>query len=408
MTDMKHIKIGVITLLLFGIVLGLTGIVCADQGVPAVPETQGLVTGTTADIVGLATETDAGTWTLTNDPVTIYSYNALTDIITLQPGTYGLVQAQLGAAGGSVQAVWSESDNLWIVTQLNVPQSLLDAGVPGLPGATYQELINAFIGMDVMSPPTISGKGIHEGAIDPGQVQYTTAYDANIVAQAGHTVMTKSMSIDTRNKVIGQSNINAQTGLTYIATADGGNVVGSENLVLDGAGSATSSADRMLCPFAAPLNGTIPAYCNIVQAGSRYDLTIGSVTATANDKFVSVDASAPVVLNYNINVKPYGTTSGQIPAIGSTSAYIKAHIQEARTTNYVNVTAIMNDPREEDLVNWVYVPTTPQKTEDLTYSEASGAQGTITAFNKEMSYSSQVTGIAIATPVPTMTPTPPP
>ncbi len=58
-------------------------------------------------------------------------------------------------------------------------------------------------------------RGIHTGALDPGQVQYTTAYDANIVAQAGHTVFTKSMNIHTGNKVIGQSNLNAQTALTY-------------------------------------------------------------------------------------------------------------------------------------------------------------------------------------------------
>ncbi len=44
------------------------------------------------------------------------------------------------------------------------------------------------------------------------------------------------MNIDTRNKVISQSNLDAKTGLTFAATADGGNVVGSENIMIDGAG----------------------------------------------------------------------------------------------------------------------------------------------------------------------------
>jgi len=264
-------------------VIALTSIVCADQGVPAVPETQGLVTGTTADVIGLATETDAGTWTLSN--------------MSINP---------------------------------------------------------------MYTDPMLS----------TGQVQYTTAYDADIVSQAGHTVLTKSMNLDTRNKVLGQSNLNAQTGITYIATADGGNVVGSENLMLDGAGNVTNASDRMLCPFAASIASVIPASCNIVQSGSTFDLTVGSVTTTANDKFVSNDASLPVTLNYNINVKPYGTTQGQIPAGGSTSAYIKAHIQEARGANV-------------------------SKAEDLTYSETSSATGRITAFNKLMSYSSQVTSTAV-------------
>ncbi len=171
------------------------------------------------------------------------------------------------------------------------------------------------------------------------------------------------MNIDTRNKVIGQSNLDAKTALTFIATADGGNVVGSENLMLDGAGNATTAADRMLCPFASAGGNVIPAYCNIVQAGSKYDLTIGSVTTNANDRFVGTDATNPVVLNYAINVKPYTASGTQVPAIGSAMAYIKAHIQEG---NNFNTT----------------------KAEDLTYSETSSANGYINSFNKVIAYQS--------------------
>ena len=124
----------------------------------------------------------------------------------------------------------------------------------------------------------------------------------------------------------------------------------------------------MLCPFASSSSGNvIPTYCNIVQAGSKYDLTVGSVTTAANDRFVGTDATAPVVLNYQINVKPYGTTAGQIPAIGSAMAYVKAHIQEARTSD-INGTGTKN--------------------EDLTYAETSSVQGTISAFNKVIAYQS--------------------
>ena len=73
---MKPGKLGVITLLLFGMVIGLTGIMCADQPVPAVPETQTLGTVTTADVVGIAMETDAGAWTLTNSGETMYTVTA--------------------------------------------------------------------------------------------------------------------------------------------------------------------------------------------------------------------------------------------------------------------------------------------------------------------------------------------
>ena len=176
-------------------------------------------------------------------------------------------------------------------------------------------------------------------------------------------MFTKSLIINTGNKVTGESNIKAETGLTYVATDNGGNAIGSENLMLDGSSTWGTLSDKILCPFAAATTNVIPAYCNIVQAGSKYDLTIGSVTSSANDRFIGTDATAPIVLNYGINVKPYGTPQGQIPASGSTMAYIKAHIQEARGTN-------------------------SSKSEDLIYSETASTQGTITAFNKVMVYQS--------------------
>ncbi|MCU0630352.1 MAG: hypothetical protein MUF37_04275, partial [Methanoregulaceae archaeon] len=101
------------------------------------------------------------------------------------------------------------------------------------------------------------------------------------------------------------------------------------------------------------------------------------VTTSADDAFVHNDATVQVVLNYAINVKPYGTSQGQIPASGSTMGYLKAHVQEGR--------------------EWAYDPVTyiPLKAEDLTYSETASALGTITAFNKQFAYSSQVASVPV-------------
>ena len=145
-------------------VIFMTGIVCADPGVFAVPETQTISTTTSGDVIGLVMETDAVTWTISN--------------------------------GTQIYKSWAEM-------------------------------------------------------VDTDGVQYTTAYDASIVAQGGHAAFTKNTAVDTRNKVTSQSNIKTQTGLTFAATEDGGNVVGSENLMLDGVGDSTPAADKVLCPFAA-------------------------------------------------------------------------------------------------------------------------------------------------------------
>jgi hypothetical protein len=281
-------------------VIVLTGVVSADPGVNATPETQTISTITTGDVVGLAMETDAAAWTL--------------------------------SSGDQIYTKWGSSD------------------------------------------------GNEDELNWSDDCQYTTVYDANIVAQAGHTAFTKTMNVDTRNKVTSQSNIIAQTGITFAAISDGGNVVGSENLMLDGAGDSTPTEDKILCPFA-DTHGYISYFCNIVQAGSKYDLTIGSVTTQADDAFVHSDATVPVVLNYAINVKPYGTSQDKIPASGSTMAYLKAHVQEGRDYWYTT---------EEPLYAAV-----PPKAEDLTYSESASALGTITAFNKQFGYSSQVTSVPV-------------
>lgn len=204
--------------------------------------------------------------------------------------------------------------------------------------------------------------------LGPDQVQYTTTYDATIISQGGLTSLVKDMSVNTDNRLIGQSNVKSGTAVTFTATRNGGNIVGEETMMLDGTGNTTPASDRVLCPFGSTARSVIPPYCNIVQVGSNYDLTIGSVAYTADERFVGIDASTPVVMNYNINVRPYTVTGqGTYPAMGMTSAFIKAHLQEGRGWNATRAV-------------------------DLTYSDVSSTSGRISAFTKEMSYTSQASG----------------
>ena len=142
-------------------VIGLTGIVVADQVVPAVPETQALSTVTTSDVVGLAMETDAGAWTLTRDPLVLYTYNFGAGFGFFVPdGQLALIKAQLQSAGGSLQSsIVAPGFNE--INQFNIPQSLLNTQVPGFgPASTWAVLFNG-------ENPSISAKGIHTGALDP-------------------------------------------------------------------------------------------------------------------------------------------------------------------------------------------------------------------------------------------------
>ena len=348
--------------------IALIGFASADRVVPAVPETQGIVTTTVANVDGLVMETDSGVWTLTDNPYKMHQISAAAGLVG---GISPEEETQLIAAGGSFKGTLIDHDHTfvaedgqqYVITQLTIPDSLMNVQMV-TNGVTWGVFYAWLIAGNPTAIVTVIDSGIHTGILNPGQVQYTTSYDKNLVAQTGLTSLVASQNLNTGNKVIGQSNLDAKTALTFAANADGGNVIGSENLMLDGAATGKTASDVMLCPFSSAGANLIPAYCNIIQAGSAYDLTFGSVTTAANERFVGTDATMPVVLNYNINLKPYGTTEGQIPAVGSASAYVKSHIQEARgATNNV-------------------------KSEDLVYSESSSVNGMISGFTKDIKYQS--------------------
>ena len=302
-----------------------------------------------------------------------------------------------------------------------------DQGVPATPeiqGITSQVIIDCE-GMVMTSSSlgwTVSdsglaargGSGSYDGwgsMLDPGQTQYSTTYDSSTIAQNGHTTYVKTMAIGTGNKLLTQSNVKADTSVTFVATGNGGNILGIENIMIDGTGMPTSAGDRMLCPFGAAGDNVIPAYCNIAMAGSRYDLTIGSVVTSASDRFVGTDATTPVTLNYAINVKPYTIVgSGTYPAMGSVSSFYKVSVKEGRTGYWNNTTAARpegQDPLDPDNYpnrNWnnlqwadfyaamanedmTGIEIGPQN-EDLTYSESSSASGIINYYNAAYQYQS--------------------
>jgi len=362
----------------FAMLVAFTGVVIADTGVPAVPEHQGIATTTVANVDGMVMESDATAMTLTNNPTSVMV--AATAVGVAAPVNIGggaaflafqQQVAQLTALGGSI--TWHAADGTnpaiaagtVIIDSVMVPPGALNVNMVAGPlaGPTFGAFWAGFIANPGVTTSTIN-QGIHTGMLSPGQVQYSTTYGLDIVAQNGLTSMQKTNKITTENTLPGQSNLDMPLSLTFIATADGGNVHGTEDIMLDGAAQAQTTANVMLCPFGpATVGPVIPPFCNIVQAGGEFDLTVGSVTTAANERFIQTDATNPVVLNYEINVKPYSTSEGQIPAIGSASAYYKAHIQEGRTAS-----------------NTV--------SEDLTSSEETSVSGIINGFTKKISYQS--------------------
>jgi hypothetical protein len=193
-----------------------------------------------------------------------------------------------------------------------------------------------------------------------GEVQYTTGYNQNVMAVSGLTQFNKAFSVDTANKIADASNVKVGTNVQFIAV-DTGRMTFSEDILLDGVGNASETAGAMLCPFGPAGSEFIPDFCNIVQMGSSMDVTLVSAETAAADRFVAATADTPNVVTYSIAAKGLTVDDTTVPAIGTVSAFMKAHIMEARGDSV-------------------------DKSEDLTYAETSTASGLINSFSKSMSY----------------------
>jgi hypothetical protein len=191
------------------------------------------------------------------------------------------------------------------------------------------------------------------------QATQTTSYSEDTMAVSGHTVYQKDFSVNTGNRNLDQSNVQSSRIITFEGI-DGGRMTSDESLLIDTVSMPVSTADSMLCPFASSGGDSISASCNIVKAGSSVDATSISLVTKAAGRTVSATADVPASLAYSINV--HGVTS-DIPAVGSVSAYLKAHLQGARDDSLT-------------------------KSSDFQYDDTSTASGLINGFSKAVSYQS--------------------
>jgi hypothetical protein len=367
-TDIKSTNVGTIVLLVMVILTGFTGIICADRNVPAMPEIQGLSTTTGMNVQGTITESDAGAWSINGNGVPLSGSDP---ILASYPGwdPNSLEFSSLETFRSSWDN-WKSSDiygsTLTLQDMLNY---IIENNWYG-DGANAANLLAWLENQgSSLTPP-----------LESQEVQYTTGYNDQIMAVSGQSTFSKAMTVSTGNKIADQSNIKADTSLQYIAI-DTGRATRTEDLLLDGAANAINTSSQILCPFASSVSPVIPAYCNIEQAGSSLDTSLTSVVTHADDRFVGTDSTFPVVLNYQINAQGITLSDGtSSPMIGSVSAYLKVHVQEARNVS-TNVYTFPDDPP--------LTTTNPAvKSEDLVYSETSSATGLISHFSKSMSYQS--------------------
>ena len=287
---------------------------------------------------------------------------ALADIPpTATPETQGF----LTATSMSVFGTATETDSVvWQGSNLNLDGTLSNAGnilvdttgraalVPHLP--VFDDILND----------------------TPGEVMYTVAYSENTIADQGFVSYAKSSSLDTANQVVNTKNLETTKLLEFVGS-ETGRAVSSEDMVLDTAGSMDITDEIFTCPFAGESTGITPEFCNILEMGSDVDMTIMSLATTMSERNVASTADVPVAADYAIKV----TGFGDVPALGSASASINAHLQEGAARYFG--TYEFEDFGDADVYLF-------GKSSDVQYSETTTASGEITAFSKVLSYQSGI------------------
>jgi hypothetical protein len=234
--------------------------------------------------------------------------------------------------------------------------------IQGITTSTYIDVVGSASNNVDLAWTSSSGSLQDNPPLSGGEAVQTTVYSENTNAMNGHTVYVKEFSVDTGNQNIAQSNVESARQITFEGY-NGGNMVSDENLLIDTAGMPRSAAGQFLCPFGPSETSTLPAYCNIVQAGSHVDSSFISLSTQASSRTVMASADVPVALAYSINAHGVNTANGTIPAQGLVSAYMKIHLQGGRGDSLT-------------------------KSSDLSSEDKSSANGIINAFTKNMGYQS--------------------
>jgi hypothetical protein len=365
-----------IVFLVIVVLMSFACVVSADRNVPSEPHIQGLATSTGMNVQGTITEADSGAWSVNANGIPLTGNDPL---LANYPGW-----AQWGPSIASTNTGYQgflDTWRFWKIGEDHPEQLTLQDMLNAMIGSPDGPLDNSEAAANLLSWLQNQGSPLTP-PLRSQEIQYTTGYNDQTMAMSGQSAFAKAMAVNTGNRIAGQSNIKADSSLQYIAI-DTGRATRTEDLLLDGAAQATSTPGAILCPFASGVSPVIPAYCNIEQAGSSIDTSLVSVVTHADDRFVGTDSTFPVVLNYQINAQGITLSDGtSSPMIGSVSAYLKVHVQEAR--NISSIPDVVNLPENQEAV----ITQNPKKSEDLVYSETSSASGLVSRFSKSMSYQS--------------------
>lgn len=335
---MKVIKIG-----LAGLILAV--LLLTTSGMGAIPpqntfEIQALQTTTGINAVGIVTENDVSSFRLSSEVLdNNVNYNEYFEFVGPEQGDY----------------IYENEEFVYV-------------------GPNNGEFI-LVSEVEILPEPPLSN----------GEVQMTIAYDETTNALNGEVTYIKNSALHTGGQTIGNYNTKNSKTVTFQAL-DGGKMTSEENMMLDNVGKSVNvrapNGDLFPatgCPFSPYVIGNCtPAFCNIVQTGSKVDVYVGSLVTSAQSRSVGSMGSGldeywppipvvdgpPVEMDYSIRLGGVGAANA---AEGSAMAYLKAHTLEGAKecpSGFLGAA------------------------QEMSYSEVTAASGSMQQFQKVMNYQS--------------------
>lgn len=141
--------------------------------------------------------------------------------------------------------------------------------------------------------------------LQKGETYGASVYTNKLMAVNGMTSFVKTTDVNSKNSLLGQSNIATSQQLAFVA-GPGGQATGAEQISTFNAGT-TTAADKALCPFTNADNKPNSPFNTMVQDGMTFDVSQVQLATQVDATTIGKTSDIPLSVNYNINAEGQGT-----------------------------------------------------------------------------------------------------
>jgi hypothetical protein len=138
-----------------------------------------------------------------------------------------------------------------------------------------------------------------------GEVYGAAVYTNKLMAVNGATSFVKTTDVNSKNSLLGQSNIATSQQLAFVA-GNGGQATGAEQISTFNAGT-TTAADKTLCPFTNADAKPNSPFNTMVQDGMTFDVTQVQLATQVSATTLGKTSDIPLSVNYNVDAEGQGT-----------------------------------------------------------------------------------------------------